>query len=100
MSATSAGRALSLPLTTVENDALIHDYESEGLNVYLKDLRFFGCTALEPEVFGNLVKRIENGDIQPLVAAQFPLRDIGQAQAAFAEKAYTGKIVLNVSPQD
>ena len=34
------GRELALPLTTVENDALIHDYESEGLNVYLKDLRF------------------------------------------------------------
>lgn len=68
--------------------------------LYLKDLRFFGCTALEPEVFGNLVKRIESGDIQPLVAAQFPLKDITQAQAAFAQKAYTGKIVLTVGQQD
>jgi len=34
------GRSLTLPLEEVRNDALVHDYESEGLNVYLKDLRF------------------------------------------------------------
>ena len=33
-------KRLKLPLTEVQNDALIHDYETEGLNVYLKDLRF------------------------------------------------------------
>ena len=37
---TVGGRALELPLTRVKNDALIRDYESDGLNVYLKDLRF------------------------------------------------------------
>lgn len=68
--------------------------------LYLKDLRFFGCTVLEPEVFGNLVKRIEGGDIQPLVAAQFSLRDIAKAQSAFADKAYTGKIVLTLDTQE
>ncbi|MGJ8622695.1 MAG: zinc-binding dehydrogenase [Yoonia sp.] len=67
--------------------------------LYLKDLRFYGCTVLEPQVFGNLVKLIEKGAITPLVAAQFPLHEIGAAQAAFAEKAYTGKIVLNVGPK-
>ncbi|QDV26789.1 BNR-4 repeat-containing protein [Aureliella helgolandensis] len=35
-----AGEPLSLPLTEVANAALVHDYEAEGLNVYLKDLRF------------------------------------------------------------
>ncbi|QDV42826.1 hypothetical protein Enr13x_26760 [Stieleria neptunia] len=34
------GQPLSLPVTTVRNPALIRDYQSEGLNVYLKDLRF------------------------------------------------------------
>ncbi|QEG01937.1 hypothetical protein Mal15_60180 [Stieleria maiorica] len=34
------GKPLSLPLTTAINPALIRDYQSEGLNVYLKDLRF------------------------------------------------------------
>jgi len=37
---TADGRALTLPLTSPANEALIHDYEAEGLNVYLKDLRF------------------------------------------------------------
>jgi hypothetical protein len=37
---TVAGQQLSLPLTEVENSALVHDYRAEGLNVYLKDLRF------------------------------------------------------------
>jgi len=68
-------------------------------SLYLKDLSFFGCTVLEPEVFGNLVKRIENGAIKPLVAATFPLHQIGAAQAAFADKNYTGKIVLTVATQ-
>lgn len=64
--------------------------------LYLKDLTFYGCTVLEPEVFGNLVKLIEAGAIKPLVAATFPLQDITAAQAAFARKGYTGKIVLSV----
>jgi hypothetical protein len=34
------GTALRLPLTKVKNAALVQDYESEGLKVYLKDLRF------------------------------------------------------------
>ncbi|MBC8352288.1 MAG: BNR-4 repeat-containing protein [Planctomycetes bacterium] len=34
------GNRLELPLKIVSNDALVHDYEAEGLNVYLKDLRF------------------------------------------------------------
>ena len=31
---------LSLPLTDVQNPALVRDYETAGLNVYLKDLRY------------------------------------------------------------
>jgi len=34
------GTPLELPLTEVANAALVHDYEAEGLNVYLKDVRF------------------------------------------------------------
>jgi len=37
---TVEGKPLTLPLTEVHNDALIRDYEAEGLNVYLKDVRF------------------------------------------------------------
>lgn len=37
---TVSGDALSMPLTDVRNQALVHDYQAEGLNVYLKDLRY------------------------------------------------------------
>jgi len=33
------GRKLLLPLKDVKNPALVHDYQAEGLNVYLKDIR-------------------------------------------------------------
>jgi len=34
------GRELTLPLTKPVNPALVHDYQREGLNVYLKDISF------------------------------------------------------------
>jgi NADPH:quinone reductase-like Zn-dependent oxidoreductase len=64
--------------------------------LYLKDLTFYGCTALEPEVFPNLVSHIEKGLIKPLIAKTFPLEDIATAQAEFAEKRHVGKIVLTL----
>ena len=64
--------------------------------LYLKDLSFFGCTELKPEVFGNLIKRIENKDIKPLVAKVFPLENIVDAQKEFLEKKHIGKIVLSI----
>tara|TARA_R110002126_G_scaffold250322_1_gene393221 strand:- start:3970 stop:5016 length:1047 start_codon:yes stop_codon:yes gene_type:complete len=71
--------------------------ELDVRTLYLKDLSFFGCTVLEPEVFGNLIGRIERSEIKPLVAEVFELKDINAAQTAFGQKGYTGKIVLNVS---
>ncbi|MEF1301184.1 alcohol dehydrogenase family protein, partial [Vibrio owensii] len=70
--------------------------ELDVRTLYLKDLSFFGCTVLEPEVFGNLVHHIEQGNIKPLVAHTFPLENINQAQAAFQEKGHVGKMVLTV----
>nr|WP_282065578.1 alcohol dehydrogenase family protein [Vibrio rotiferianus] len=70
--------------------------ELDVRTLYLKDLSFFGCTVLKPEVFGNLVHHIEQGNIKPLVAQTFPLEDINQAQAAFQEKGHVGKMVLTV----
>lgn len=64
--------------------------------LYLKDLSFFGCTVLEPKVFGNLIKRIERKEIVPLVAETYPLREISAAQKTFGEKGYIGKIVLEL----
>jgi NADPH:quinone reductase-like Zn-dependent oxidoreductase len=65
--------------------------------LYLKDLSFFGCTVLEPEAFGNLVRHIEAGRIKPLVAESWDLREINKAQASFVSKKHTGNIVLRVA---
>ena len=70
--------------------------ELDVRTMYLKDLSFYGCTVLEPQVFSNLVQRIECKEIAPLVAETYPLRDIAAAQKAFGEKGYVGKIVLTV----
>lgn len=70
--------------------------ELDVRTLYLKDLSFFGCTVLEPQVFGNLVKRIERKEIRPLVAEVHPLQEIATAQKHFTEKGYIGKIVLDV----
>ena len=64
--------------------------------VYLKDLSIFGCTVLEPQVFANLVARIEKGEVRALVAKSYPLREIREAQQAFLAKQHVGKIVLTV----
>jgi hypothetical protein len=34
------GETLELPLTEVKNQALVHDYESQGLKVYVQDMNF------------------------------------------------------------
>lgn len=70
--------------------------ELDVRTLYLKDLSFFGCTVLEPEVFTNLLERIERGEIRPLVAETHALRDIGMAQRKFTVKGHVGKIVLTV----
>lgn len=70
--------------------------ELDVRTLYLKDLSFFGCTVLEPEVFSNLIGRIERHEIKSLVADVFALKDINAAQKAFGEKGHTGKIVLSV----
>jgi NADPH:quinone reductase-like Zn-dependent oxidoreductase len=64
--------------------------------LYLGDLTLHGCTVLGEGVFAALVRRIEAGEIRPLVAATFPLEAIAAAQAAFQDKAHVGKIVLTV----
>ena len=71
--------------------------ELDVRTLYLKDLSFFGCTVIEPQVFQNLVNHIEQGNIKPLVAKSFPLEEIEAAQTFFLEKSHVGKVVLTVS---
>ncbi|KAA3654155.1 MAG: alcohol dehydrogenase [Proteobacteria bacterium] len=70
--------------------------ELDVRTLYLKDLSLYGCTVLGPDVFANLVRRIEAGEVAPVVACRFPLEQITQAQEVFLEKQHVGKIVLEV----
>ena len=62
--------------------------------LYLKDLTFYGCTYQPVEVFKNLIKYIEKGEIEPLVAKTYPLKEIRKAQEDFLLKKHVGKLVL------
>ena len=70
--------------------------ELDVRTLYLKDLSLFGCTVLEPDVFNNLIKRIEQGAIKPVVARSFALEEIRDAQTLFLKKQHVGKIVLRI----
>jgi NADPH:quinone reductase-like Zn-dependent oxidoreductase len=69
-------------------------------DLYLKDLTLIGCTAWDEPVFPNLVSYIEKGEIQPLLAKTFPLKQIVEAQREFTEKKHVGKFVLIPPPID
>ena len=62
--------------------------------LYLKDLRLLGCTVLDHGVFDSLVRAIEDGRLQPLIAGVHALKDIVAAQQQFLTKRHLGKIVL------
>ncbi len=62
--------------------------------LYLKDLTLYGCTAQDANVFPDLVGYLEAGEIKPIVASQYPLRDIALAQEEFLTKKHVGKIVI------
>lgn len=61
---------------------------------YLRDLTFTGSTVIDPQVTQNLIRYIEAGQIQPVLAATYPLNELRTAQAAFIAKAHTGNIVV------
>ncbi len=72
--------------------------ELDVRTLYLKDLTLIGCTFQDDIVFENLVEYIERGEIRPVVARTFELRNIAEAQETFLAKQFTGKLVL-IPPQ-
>ncbi|WP_225314455.1 alcohol dehydrogenase family protein [Marinobacter halotolerans] len=75
--------AIAGPITTID----MRDF-------YLKDLTLIGCTAWDEPVFPNLIGYIEKGEIHPLVAKTFELKDIATAQQEFLRKTHFGNFVL------
>ncbi len=75
--------AIAGPITTID----MRDF-------YLKDLTLIGCTAWDEPIFSNLIDYIDKGDIRPLVAKTFELKDIVTAQKEFLKKTHFGNFVL------
>ncbi len=63
-------------------------------DMYLRDITLYGSTGWDEPVFPNLIGYIERGEIQPLLAATYPLDQIANAQADFLEKRHFGNFVL------
>ena len=63
---------------------------------YLHDLTFTGATIVPPGVFADLVGYIERGEIEPLLAATYPLAELAKAQEAFIAKQHVGNIVVTM----
>ena len=63
---------------------------------YLRDLTFTGATIVPVGLFAKLVSYIEKGEIKPVLAQEFPLADLHDAQRAFIEKAHIGNIVVTL----
>ena len=64
--------------------------------LYLNDLTFTGATVTPPHLFGELVRTIERGELEPVVAATFPLEELHAAQEMFLAKEHVGNIVIAV----
>lgn len=69
----------------------------DARTLYLKDLSLFGCTVLDKDVFGNIIKRIEAEEIKALVSDTFALSQIVEAQKQFERKQHVGKLVIDLS---
>ena len=63
-------------------------------DLYLKDIKMFGCTTWEEPIFNNLVSYIEKNRIQPLLSKTFKLSNIVEAQIEFLKKKHFGNFVL------
>lgn len=65
--------------------------------LYLRDLSLLGSTHQPATIFTDLVGYIETGEIRPVVAETYPLRDLHAAQEAFLTKSHIGKIGIHVA---
>jgi len=61
-----------------------------------KDVQMTGATIVPPGTFGRLVRLIEHSHLKPMLAMEFPLRDLAKAQQAFMAKQHTGNIVVTI----
>ena len=64
--------------------------------LYLKDLTFHGMTVPPPGVFADLVGYIQRKEINPILAAEYSIEELREAQTAFISKEHIGNIVVTM----
>lgn len=68
--------------------------EIDWRKVYLKHLDILGSTMGTMKEAEDLVRYIRSAEIRPVLTKTYPLREIVEAQKAFLEKQFFGKLVL------
>ncbi len=71
--------------------------ELDVRTLYLRDLTLFGSTFQPENILKDVIGYVERGELYPLIAQEFDLREIRQAQEAFLDKKHIGKIVIRVA---
>jgi NADPH:quinone reductase-like Zn-dependent oxidoreductase len=62
--------------------------------VYLNQIDVVGSTMGTRSEFRDLVRQIESGDVEPVLAETYPLAEIHEAQRHFARNDYVGSVVV------
>jgi len=71
--------------------------ELDVRTLYLRDLTLHGTTWQPATILTDLVGYIERDEIRPAIAATYPLIALREAQAAFLDKGFVGKIAIDVA---
>ena len=71
--------------------------ELDVRDLYLRDLTFYGSTYQPDNILPDVIGYIERGELRPLIAAEFALKDLAAAQEAFISKSHIGKIAIRVA---
>ncbi|MET4808073.1 alcohol dehydrogenase family protein [Limibacillus sp. MBR-115] len=68
--------------------------ELDVRTLYLRDLSLFGSTLQPDRILPDVISYIERGELKPLIAREFPLKELQAAQTAFLKKDFVGKIAI------
>jgi NADPH:quinone reductase-like Zn-dependent oxidoreductase len=68
--------------------------EADLRTVYLKQLKLIGSSFGTHEDFARLLGHIAAGELTPLLAGTYPLRELHKAQEDFVAKNFFGKLVV------
>jgi len=63
-------------------------------DLYLKDIKMFGCTEWDLHIFPNLISYIEKNEFRPIIYKEYHIQRIKEAQEEFLKKNHIGKISL------